>query len=216
MSQRPDPLKIFHITHAKNLSGIVSEGCLWSDAQRLARELTTELVGLPTIKQRRLTQQRVTCNKGTLVGQYVPFFFCPRSIMLYILNKGNHPEITYKGGQSPILHLQADVTEVVRWAQRKRIRWAFSTRNAAVRYCEFHNSLDRLDEIDWNAVAANDFRDQAVHDGKQAEFLVLNSFPWELVEKIGVFDSQVARRVKELIAGSKHQPIVEVERAWYF
>lgn len=140
MSQPPDPLKIDHITHAKNLPGIVSEGRLWSDAQRLERSVATELVGMSKIKLRRLTELAVSCHKGTTVGQYVPFYFCPRSIMVYILNKGNHPEIAYSGGQRPILHLQADVAEVVHWAKKQRVRWAFTTSNAGTRYCQFFHS----------------------------------------------------------------------------
>jgi len=50
----------------------------------------------------------VKCHPGTKVGQYVPFYFCPRSIMLYILHRGNHPDLDYREGQGPILHLQAD------------------------------------------------------------------------------------------------------------
>lgn len=216
MSPRPDPLKVYHITHAKNLKGILADGCLWSDAKRVERNVATELVGMSKIKQRRLTDLAVSCHKGTLVGQYVPFYFCPRSIMLYILNRGNHPDITYRGGQRPILHLQADVEKVVRWARRKRVRWAFSTRNAGTRYCQFRNSVEKLDEIDWKAVASDDFRDQAVKDGKQAEFLVHECFPWDLVEKIGVLDKKVTERVEEIIAEADHQPTVSVERAWYF
>jgi len=32
--------------------------------------------------------------------------------MLYILWKGNHPEVTYRGGQESIVHLVADVRSV--------------------------------------------------------------------------------------------------------
>lgn len=216
MNERPNPLKIYHITHGKNLPGIVSEGCLWSDARRLERELATQLVGMSEIKRRRLTELVVTCHKGTFVGEYVPFYLCPRSIMLYILHRGNHPGITYSGGQRPIVHLRADVEKVVHWAKQQRVRWAFSTRNAGTRYCQFRNSLEKLGEIDWKAVTAGDFRDQAVKDGKQAEFLVYDCLPWELVETIGVMDDKVGRNVEAMIAKVKHKPTVSVEPEWYY
>jgi ssDNA thymidine ADP-ribosyltransferase, DarT len=28
------------------------------------------------------------------VGEYVPFYFCPRSITLFLLHKGNHVDLT--------------------------------------------------------------------------------------------------------------------------
>ena len=60
----------------------------------------------------------------------MPFYFCPRSIMLYILHMGNHPDISYREGQGPIIHLQADLMASIQWAEKHKVRWAFSDRNA--------------------------------------------------------------------------------------
>ena len=68
------------------------------------------------IKRRRLEELDVKSHPGTKVGQYVPFYFCFRSIMLYLLYQGNHPELTYRGGQRPIIHLEADFNATVEWA----------------------------------------------------------------------------------------------------
>jgi len=40
---------------------------------------------MSTIKARRLYDLEVDCHPGTKVGEYVPFYFCPWSIMLYLL-----------------------------------------------------------------------------------------------------------------------------------
>ncbi|MCU0526471.1 MAG: DUF4433 domain-containing protein [Elainella sp. Prado103] len=106
---------------------------LVSDANRIASGLSCLLVGMSTIKQRRLGEIEVSCHSGTTVGQYVPFYFCPRSIMLYILHMGNHPDVSYKGGQQPIVHLQADFDTVINWANSNTVRWAFSNGNAGAR-----------------------------------------------------------------------------------
>jgi hypothetical protein len=74
------------------------------------------------------------CHPGTKVGEYVPFYFCPRSIMLFLLHKGNHVDLTYRGGQRPIVHLEADLRTVVEWADSIERRWAFGNRNAGARY----------------------------------------------------------------------------------
>ena len=60
------------------------------------------------IKQRRLTTP-LTSHPTLTVGQCVPFYFCPRSIMLYLIYQGNHPELTYREGQGPIIHLECDL-----------------------------------------------------------------------------------------------------------
>jgi hypothetical protein len=68
---------------------------------------------MTAIKARRLYELEVDCHRGTKVGEYVPFYFCPRSIMLFLLHRGNHPDMNYTGGQRPIVHLVADLNEVV-------------------------------------------------------------------------------------------------------
>jgi ssDNA thymidine ADP-ribosyltransferase, DarT len=61
-----------------------------------------------------------------------------------------------------------------------------------------------------------DFQPADVKEGKQAEFLVHQSFPWELVERIGVVSQGVAQRVANAMEGSAHRPRVEIRPDWYY
>jgi len=216
MATVPTRPKVYHITHWRNVPAIVRAGRIWSDAKRIELGLGCEVVGMSEIKRRRLEELEVKCHPGTTVGQYVPFYFCPRSIMLYILHRGNHPDLDYREGQHPIVHLQADLYDSVRWAGQHGVRWAFSNANAGARYASFYANLERLEEVNWMAVGATDFRDPTIKDGKQAEFLVLESFPWTLVEKIGVASDAVLQQVQQTLTDAAHQPPVSVEPAWYF
>lgn len=216
MASVPARPKIYHITHIDNLPSIAAGAGLVSDARRIASGLASSLVGMSTIKQRRLTQIAVPCHPNTTVGQYVPFYFCPRSIMLFILHRGNHPEVSYKGGQQPIVHLQADFNAVVQWADSNNIRWAFSSGNAGAYVTTFHSHPSQLGVIDWSAVASTDFRDPKVKEGKQAEFLLYDRFPWPLIEKIGTHNGTIASKVKTALSRTGHQPVIAVEPTWYF
>lgn len=158
----------------------------------------------------------VPCHPGTRVGEYVPFYFCSRSIMLYVIHCANHPELTYRGGQGPIVHLEADLHRVIAWANGESRRWAFSLSNAGATYAQFRSEVGQLDEVDWPAVAALDFRAAEVKEGKQAEFLVHESFPWELVERIGVISQGIAQQVAHAIHGAAHRPRIEIRRDWYY
>jgi hypothetical protein len=91
----PQDPAIYHITHVTNLVGILRDGCLWSDSQRIARSLQTTNIGYTHIKQRRLRRPVPVAALGVL-GDYVPFNFCYRSVMLYAL-RGGHED--YAGGQ---------------------------------------------------------------------------------------------------------------------
>jgi hypothetical protein len=216
MTSAPSSPKIYHITHIDNLPSIATGMGLVSDAQRIANGLSCSVVGMSTIKQRRLEEIAVACHPGTTVGQYVPFYFCPRSIMLYILRMGNHPDVSYRGGQPPIVHLQADFHQVITWANTNAVPWAFSSGNAGSYLTRFYNDPAQLSEIDWEAIATTDFRDAKIKEGKQAEFLMFDVFPWTLIEKIGTIDSRMATKVNTALATAGHQPAIAVEPNWYF
>ena len=111
----PAQPKVFHIVHVDNLASIVSDGCLWPDAVMAQQRNGAAVIGNEGIKADRLLLP-VPCHPGTTVGQYVPFYFCPRSVMLYVISKRNHPNVAYRDGQAPVVHLLADLTEVVEWA----------------------------------------------------------------------------------------------------
>ena len=211
----PESPKIYHITHLDNLSKIV-DGVLWSDADRIRRGLECRVVGMNEIKRRRLEELIVDCYPDTRVGDYVPFYFCPRSIMLYLLYMGNHPDLTYHGGQQPIIHLQADLDAALQWAEDQGRRWAFCKGNAGTRYMQFVHDPAQLNNLEWGAIAATDWRDPDVREGKQAEFLTEESFPWELIECIGVINAAVAQQVTTLIHEASYQPTVAVMRSWYY
>jgi ssDNA thymidine ADP-ribosyltransferase, DarT len=207
--------KLYHITHVDNLPAILAEGGLCSDAVMAARGGPAAAIGMGQIKERRLVLP-VRCHPGDRVGDYVPFYFCPRSIMLYLICMANHPGLTYRGGQEPIMHLEADLRETVAWAEGEGCRWAFSLSNAGAYYTEFRHRLDQLGEVNWTAVAATDFRDAAVKEGKQAEFLLHGFFPWRLVRRVGVLSRPVYGVVVNALAGREHRPAVEICREWYF
>ena len=206
---------IYHITHVDNLASIVNEGQLVTDATMISRGGPGTPIGMSSIKRRRLALP-LKCHPGDRVGDYVPFYFCPRSIMLFVIHCANHPELVYRGGQEPIVHLEADLNGTIAWATQAQRRWAFSLSNAGAYYAEFRSSTSALSEINWAAVAATDFRDPAIKEGKQAEFLVHGTSPWTLVSRIGVCSPAIATRAAAAIASAAHKPPIEVRRDWYY
>ena len=212
----PGSPEIYHITHVCNLQEIVTTGGLLSDAAILQQGGPTQAIGMSKIKRRRIEELEVSCHPGTKVGDYVPFYFCPRSIMLYVIHCANHPELTYRGGQTRIVHLEADLHRVIAWADHNQVRWAFSLSNAGARYTEFRSQLGCLGELDWGAIAARDFRNPEVKERKQAEFLLYGYFPFDLVERIGVCQANLRCKVNQVLARSQYTPTVEVRADWYF
>lgn len=108
----PAAPKIYHIVHWDKLASIVADGCLWCDAEIARRQPAGTTIGMNTIKQRRMTELKLTSHPQLYVGQCVPFYFCPRSVMLYLIYQANHVELADRGGQRPIVHLEADLYTV--------------------------------------------------------------------------------------------------------
>jgi len=173
------------------------------------------------IKQRRLNELTLTSHSGLHVGDCVPFYFCPRSIMLYLIWQENHPKLTYRDGQGLIVHLEADLYASVAWAnQQKQRRWAFTLSNAGSRFFEDRCDLAQLNKINWKAVQTNRWSGNGIasslKEGKQAEFLMEHSFPWHLVERIGVYSRGVYQQVANALPAGGHRPQVEIKLEWYY
>ena len=216
----PPPVapKVYHVVHVDRLPSIIADGHLWSHAEVSQRARvgadTGTTIGMDSIKEMRLTVRQLNSHPGLYVGQCVPFYFCPRSVMLYLIWRANDPRLGYRGGQEPIVHLEADLRETIAWAEQNRQRWAFTLSNAASRYFEDRADLTQLDELDWDAVAAREW--PACKEKKQAEFLVERSFPWQLVSRIGVESRRVFGQVSVALQQAEHRPALEVRPDWYY
>ena len=210
----PSEPKIYHIVHVDKLPSIISDGWLWCDAEIGRRSSSGTTIGMGRIKQRRLNELQLNSHPGLFVGDCVPFYFCPRSIMLYIIYQANHPDIDYRGGQNQIIHLEADLKEAITWAEDHSQRWAFTLSNAGSYYFEDRCDIRHLDEINWNAVGAKYW--EHCEEGKQAEFLIEQHFPWELVSRIGVCNYSVHDQALVALLEADHKPRVEIKSDWYY
>lgn len=209
----PAKPKIYHIVHVDRLPSIIADGALLSDAALQENPRPGTTIGMSEIKQRRLESQ-LSSRPGLCVGECVPFYFCPRSVMLFLIHKRNRPGLEYLGGQDHIVHLEADLHEAVAWAEKHGQRWAFTLSNAGAYYFKDRCDLSQLGEIDWNAVQARQWQGQS--EGKQAEFLMERSFPWSLVRRIGVLDPGVYNMTQTALRATEHLPEVSVEPRWYY
>jgi hypothetical protein len=58
---------------------------LLSDAAIQQQALPGTVIGMNNIKQRRLNELTLASHPGLHVGACVPFYFCPRSVMLFLI-----------------------------------------------------------------------------------------------------------------------------------
>jgi hypothetical protein len=204
---------IYHITHLGNLPNIIRDGGLWCDRVVMEQKLAYVSIAHQHIKERR-AQKQVPCAPGGTLADYVPFYFAPRSPMLYVINKGGVEG--YTGGQRPIVHLVSSAEAVL----AAGLPFAFTDGHAEMDISRFFADLSDLSKIDWNIMVSRYWND-TIKDGdrkrrRQAEFLTHQFFPLALVEGIGVINQSMAGPVSALLQPLAQKPTITVEPAWYY
>tara|TARA_R110001583_G_scaffold18601_2_gene73833 strand:+ start:1483 stop:2091 length:609 start_codon:yes stop_codon:yes gene_type:complete len=200
-------LSISHITHIDNLASIIGQDCLWSDAKRIELDLINQNIGYSHIKARRL-QRPVKVAAGGMIGEYVPFNFCPRSVMLYVIHR-RHKD--FEGGQERVLHLISD-TDTIRLSNQHCF---FTDIHADLDYAEQIDDFSRISELDIKRIARSKYW-QDFSEEKQAEFLAYESVPWQAIRRIGVKSQALADEVHVLLQSARYKPVVEVRPEWYY
>lgn len=205
---------IYHITHIDNLPSILKAGGLWCDSRRLQQGFSIVGIAYQNIKDRRAKRPVPLAARGTL-ADYVPFYFAPRSPMLYAIDSGLVEG--YQGGQAAVLHLVA-TAEAAATTGRP---WCFTDGHADMGMTTFCDDLGRLGEFADSEIMAsqywNDTPDQPDRKRRrQAEFLVHDCFPWDCVREIGTYDAVTAARAINILNSAKHKPPVIAHPEWYY
>ena len=204
---------IFHITHIRNLQNIINDGGLWCDRVVSQRNLAHVSIAHQHIKDRR-AQKNVPIPPHGVVADYVPFYFAPRSPMLYSISRGNVEG--YQGGQSEVLHLVSSAEAVL----QSGLPFVFTDGHAEMSISHFYQDLQDLNKVDWSIMRATIWRDTN-EDGdrkrrRQAEFLVHEFFLFSLFDRIGVATQTMAKKTAALLAELEEKPLIEVQPTWYY
>ena len=210
----PAAPRIYHIVHVDRLASIVADGNLWCDVEIVRRRPPGTAIGMDDIKRRRLEKLYLNTHPDLHVGDCVPFYFCPRSVMLYVDPSGESSQfgLCWRAGSN--CSSGSGFEAVGRLGGKHNLRWAFTLSNAGASYFEDRCHLTQLEEIDWEAVQAQDW--QECKEGKQAEFLIERRFPWRLVERIGIRSQRVLQQTTAVLRSIGHKPRVEIRDDWYY
>lgn len=220
----PNPVRLFHITAIANLPAICREGALLSKNAGAAAGVGYQSIAHHGAQGAR-AGRAVPNPPGGLVHDYVPFYFAPRSPMLFAINGGQVAGCQWH--QSDIVHLETTVEQVI----AGNIPFVFYDRNATLAFSRAFTDLAHMDEVAWGLLT-----EQPTLDGfckywqsklnveryadrmerRQAEFLVHGRVPLECFVRIGVIDGNRAAEVRAILAASGVNLPVEVKTDWYF
>lgn len=133
---------IYHITDKRNLPGILAQNGLNSKSKEKELPASPVSIAYEGIQQRR-AETKVPIHPFGSLHDYVPFYFAPRSPMLYAIHKRMIEG--YTGSQQDIIYLISTVQII----ETNHIPYAFTDGHAIMALSEFYNQSSNLNKIDW-------------------------------------------------------------------
>jgi hypothetical protein len=207
----PEAARIFRITHIQNVPWILEHG-LHCQSSGL-NDPNFVAIGMADLIQKRATRA-VPLPPGGLLGDYVPFYFTPWSIMMYNIKTGQNGVIQRSNAEIAILVSSLDRL------REQAVPFLFTNGHAYMQESEYFTDLANLDQIDWPLLQQRDFKRDPEDPGKlgryQAEALVHQHVPIEALLGIACYDLATKASL-EAEAQKRGRGIpVEIVREWYF
>ncbi|MCZ4319164.1 DUF4433 domain-containing protein [Aequorivita viscosa] len=160
-------------------------------------------------------KREVLCFPGTVVNNFVPFYFSVRTPMLYNIHSGHGvPQIHQKN----IVYLCIPLLDLA----NPDFNWCFTDGNAAKRITRYYTSLAEIDSLDWPSIKTTDFsHDNADGDEdrirkKHAEFLVRNHVPSNKIKGIAVYNQEARDRVLQIMQAQNLKIEIKIKKGFYF
>lgn len=221
----PRPIRLFHITALANLPAICNAGGLHAKNVGAAAGINYQNIAHAGAQGRR-AQRTVPNPPGGVVHDFVPFYFAPRSPMLYAINGGKVAGCDLR--QQDIIYFETNVERV----SVESPEFVFYDRNASLVFSAAYTDIMMLDEVvAWDLLTESpqldgfcqywqnktgDSRYADRMEKRQAEFLVKSSVPLTSITRIGVIDTAHQAQVQTILQQSNVYLTVDVMPAWYF
>lgn len=194
--------RIYHVTHASNLPGILGSGALTAETSPV-----TDISSEEARAARRATT--VAGPDSATVAEHVPFYLSPNARLWESMRAGStDPRL------APTAHGLAAAEFVILVSTVKTV--ATDEASIVVTDGDAAGQLTRFAATDetWKRMLYRLISDES--DALlSAEFLVQNSVPFDAVTLIGVPHDRARDAVKLALAGSTHVPRVAVHPPWF-
>ncbi|MEO6199833.1 MAG: DarT ssDNA thymidine ADP-ribosyltransferase family protein [Cryobacterium sp.] len=229
--------RIYHVTHINNLAGVLSSGAILADASKAWE--SRPIVDISSAETRESRRAVLVAGQGSLsVAKYVPFFLSPdASVWDSIRALRDDPRLALEAhGSAPFdfVILVSTVKKALSAQTADAVSADAVSADAESTDAEATDAAPDAASVvatDGDATGAltrfGATRDDAERllrklraDAEspailEAEFLVQESFPFELVTLIGVANDKVRDVVKPILAASAHRPKVAVYPPWF-
>lgn len=201
--------RIYRMIHIENLPRLLEWGGDWAQSEAKRRALSKRPIHHTEIMDAR-ERAHISVEPRGVVADYVPFYFGPRSPMLYAIKQG---KVDGCKDQKEIIYLVSTAEAVA----EANLPFVFTNGHAIIGYVDHFNRLEDLPKVPWDVIKAQYWNNHT--DGRckrQSEFLVRDFFPLSLVGGIGVANEKRLAEVEAILTAAKISVQVKVCNQWYF
>lgn len=189
----------YRITHIQNMPYILEQGMV-SKQHPLANRAYIQIGNPEIIDVRSNTAVRIA-GYGDF-SEYVPFYFTPRSMMLYNIVTGYRSPLVPKRNREEIVVIRCLMEQLATLEH-----WFFTNGQGNDSISRHFHDLDKLSEIDWESIQQSNF---SKNDGDfdrprryQAEFLVRHVVPLSHIESLHVYNEAAKSAVEKMLEAKK-------------
>jgi hypothetical protein len=203
--------RIYHLTHVRNLVGILHSGAILADSnESFTSRPTVDLSSSETRESRRATA--VSGLGSANVAEFVPFFLVPNSTMWEDIRSDSHDPRLSSDASGAIAADFVLLVSTVNHAAEHTVdgEIVVTDGDAAHVLTRFAASTESSERM-LRRLRADDNAETIV----EAELLVKDSFPFELVTLVGVANDRMRDEVRAILKSSEHSPKVSVYPPWF-
>jgi hypothetical protein len=155
----------------------------------------------------------IPCGPGGSVDEYVSFYFCIRSPMLYRIQ--HDAALRPVGGPDDLVYLVSSVERVLELG----LRFVFSDGHGLQELTNWYDDVAALGGLDWDAIDQSYWRSESDPDlarRKQAEFLVHRFLPLGGLLGIACRSEAVVGLVRSRLGAPHASLSVTAKPDWYY
>jgi hypothetical protein len=202
---------IFRLTHFDNLEFTLRNGIYCSNSKDADPNYLN-------IGHRNLIDKRgkriVPISPNGVLNDYVPFYFAPKSPMLYSIFKKNVDG--FSGSQRDIIYLVSSIETII----ETDLKFVFTDGHAYELISKFYNNPTQLKNIDWQLMGEtywnNTESDNDRRRRRMAEFLVYQFVPINCILAIVVHNEKAKSTVDSIQHKCKTAIKTLIKPNWYY
>lgn len=202
--------RIFRITHRDNVPHVLENGVHCRNSQ-LVNPGYVSIGNVEIIEKRKA--RVVSVPPGGTLADYVPFYFTPRSPMLFNIVTGYHG--LKKCTRSEVVVLVSSLSRL----ENEEIPYVIADRNATLLSATIQPGRQLLPTLPWERWRAHDFRhdpnDPEKLERYMAEALVHRLLPASGLEGIITYDAAAQVTVTQMVRHSGREIPVHARSNWY-